>query len=203
MKARKEMHGDRVAAGTYICPYCLASNSATVPELDYRDFRPSALFRSMRVSHASYVRSGAGSPWMDVPGFSWDRATLDNMHILFHDGFVGDCIATALVDLCAESFFHETKMEVALYRASEHLKAWQRTQTACELDTRHSIGAFTLSLLHYKPSAGPPHLSSTFKCGHVRIMLFWMASVVCSRSVSAADRYTEVRALFFILCASM
>ena len=146
-----------------------------------------------------YVQLGSLSPWHVVPGFCWSRVTLDLMHVLYHQGVVGDAVGSMIADLNAEGFWSCDDIETTAFRASQSFTDWKLVQREVLLDTRHTVKPFTKARLHYNENCYP-FVCVGYKAGHVRLMLFWMASL--SASMRHLDFYLEIRAIMFWSLAS-
>ena len=78
---------------TYICESCMAQQpyKNAMPEMNYKDFRASAIHRMTCISHTTYCRTaGAPSPWLHVEGWTLGTAFRDPMHCVY----LGICDST-------------------------------------------------------------------------------------------------------------
>jgi len=198
MAARRQIHGDkRHASCNSICPRCLASKS--VAELDYRDMSETASHRLILCDHFLHISSGMPSPWVSVPGWTYCRSFLDGMHVHYHAGFGNDACASCLLELCLSGFFGaNVDLEVALYRASCLFREWHKRHQLTQLgaQTRHRFKDLTRARVNYKTAASFPSVAQTFKCGHVKALMYFCQNLLAEK-VTARNEHDEVRSLMF------
>lgn len=197
MAARKETHSDvRVPQSNYCCPLCMASK--VVKELSHKDYRPDAPVWKTLVTHESYVASMGGSRWLAVKGFSYLRAQLDEMHCFYFNGIISDLVGSVLLELVFEGAFGPVEdlpgtVDDHLRVATGRFQYWKRNQTMLPWASRHSMKVLTQRRLKWKNWKTYPSTTMTYKCHHIKLMIFWLGDLLSKRA--NRSEYEHVRAL--------
>ena len=162
-----------------VCMYDFARKDSV--DYSFANFRHDAKWRTTNVTHEAYLlEPGPKSPFRHVPGFRIERDLPDGMHSKYHRGWCSFMVASCLAELSRAGDFGGDSEHKAVKNASGMFRSWLHRNKTIN-DTKHKFKAFSLKNMHMQTIDSEPYVSDRFKCGHTRLMCYWLADYLAEK----------------------
>ena len=193
LEARVKAHVDcKTYNHNYVCMHCSAHKHMQC--LYMGDLRENAYFAKTIIGDTDHVRLYNVSPWLKVPGFAYSRALYDQMHLLYHNGFISDFVSSCLIDLLHHEQVLGADLDDALDEMTSKFLKWRSEQRRYPNDSRHDFARLTRLRIKWKGDHAFPELTMCYKCGTVRLFMYFLNDFL-TEHVPGGTRYQQVRAL--------